>query len=106
MELAYKKADEGLATVSKALEMTGRTGSRLMDPELYRLKGELLLLWPGPGPEPDAEVAFRHAIEIARRQKHEDLGTSRFGEFSSAIKPSRETERSTTDARGSLWLVH
>jgi hypothetical protein len=57
-----------LATVSKALEMTGRTGSRLMDPELYRLKGELLLLSPGPGPEPDAEVAFRHAIEIARRQ--------------------------------------
>jgi predicted ATPase len=39
-----------------------------MDPELYRLKGELLLLSRGPGPEPDAELAFRHAIEIARRQ--------------------------------------
>jgi len=39
-----------------------------MDPELYRLKGELLLLSPGPGPEPEAEVAFRQAIEIARRQ--------------------------------------
>ena len=68
IELAYEKADEGFATVSKALEMTERTGSRLMDPELYRLKGELLLLSRGPGPEPDAEVAFRHAIEIARRQ--------------------------------------
>ena len=68
IELIYKKADEGFATVSKALEMTERTGSRLMDPELYRLKGELLLLSRGPGPEPDAELAFRHAIEIARRQ--------------------------------------
>ena len=66
IELAYEKADEGLATVSKALEMTERTGSRLMHPELYRLKGELLLLSRGPGPEPDA--AFRHAIDIARRQ--------------------------------------
>jgi predicted ATPase len=68
IELIYEKADEGFATVSKALEMTERTGSRLMDPELYRLKGELLLLSRGPGPEPDAELAFRHAIEIARRQ--------------------------------------
>jgi predicted ATPase len=68
IELAYEKADEGLATVSNALQMTERTGSRLMHPELYRLKGELLLLSRGPGPEPDAEVAFRHAIEIARRQ--------------------------------------
>ena len=48
IELAYERADEGLATVSKALEMTGRIGSRLMDPELYRLKGELLLLSRGP----------------------------------------------------------
>jgi len=68
IELIYEKADEGFATVSKALEMTERTGSRLMDPELYRLKGELLLLSRGPGPERDAELAFRHAIEIARRQ--------------------------------------
>jgi predicted ATPase len=68
IELIYEKADEGFATVSKALEMTERTGSRLMDPELYRLKGELLLLSRGPAPEPDAELAFRNAIEIARRQ--------------------------------------
>jgi predicted ATPase len=68
IELAYEKADEGMAAVSKVLEMTGRTGSRLMDPELYRLKGELLLLSRGPGSEPNAEVAFSHAIEIARRQ--------------------------------------
>ena len=68
IELIYEKADEGFATVSKALEMTERTGSRLMDPELYRLKAELLLLSRGPGPEPDAELAFRHAIDIARRQ--------------------------------------
>ena len=38
-----------------------------MDPELYRLKGELLLA-SDPSVEPDAEVAFRNAIDTARRQ--------------------------------------
>jgi predicted ATPase len=38
-----------------------------MDPELYRLKGELLLA-SDPSVEPDAEVAFRNAIDAARRQ--------------------------------------
>ena len=106
IELIYEKADEGFATVSKALEMTERTGSRLMDPELYRLKGELLLLSRGPGPEPDAELAFRHAIEIARRQNTRSWELRASASLGSALKPSRETERSTTDARGSLWLVH
>ena len=49
------------------VELTGGTGSRLMDPELLRLKGELLLA-QDCGAEADAEIALYQAIDIARRQ--------------------------------------
>jgi predicted ATPase len=38
-----------------------------MDPELLRLKGELLVAFD-PGAKADAEVAFCQAIDIAQRQ--------------------------------------
>jgi predicted ATPase len=66
-QLRYAESAEGLDTVVGALAMNEKTGSRLMDPELYRLKGELLLA-SDPSVEPDAEVAFRNAIDTARRQ--------------------------------------
>ena len=47
--------------------MTGGIGSRLIDPELLRLKGELLIACD-PGAKADAEVAFCNAIDIAQRQ--------------------------------------
>src|SRR6516165_8910819 len=43
MQLKYGETAEGLATIASALELTGGTGARLWDPELLRLKGELLL---------------------------------------------------------------
>ena len=66
-QLRYAESAEGLDTVVGALAMNEKTGSRLTDPELYRLKGELLLA-SDPSVEPDAEVAFRNAIDTARRQ--------------------------------------
>ena len=66
-QLRYAESAEGLDTVVGALAMNEKRGSRLMDPELYRLKGELLLA-SDPSVEPDAEVAFRNAIDTARRQ--------------------------------------
>jgi len=56
----------------KGLELLGRAARRpeesLYDPELHRLRGELLLL----GREdcaPEAEACFRQALEIARRRQ-------------------------------------
>jgi predicted ATPase len=66
-QLRYGETAGGLETVVGALAMADATESRLWDPELYRLKGELLLA-RDPGAEVDAEAAFRHAIDIARRQ--------------------------------------
>jgi len=66
-QLRYGEPAAGLDTVVAALGMTDATGTRLWDPELYRLKGELLLA-RDPGAGRDADAAFRHAIETARRQ--------------------------------------
>ena len=43
IQLRYEESAEGLDTVVSALGLTGGIGSRLMDPELLRLKGELLI---------------------------------------------------------------
>jgi hypothetical protein len=66
-----------------------KTDERFYEPELYRLKGELLLAReskgqkseiPGPQPltpsiqaEADAEACFLKAIEIARKQQAKSL---------------------------------
>ncbi len=51
---------EGLASVAK-------TGQRFADPPLHHVKGELLLA-QNPSHGAEAELCFRTAIEIARRQ--------------------------------------
>jgi class 3 adenylate cyclase/tetratricopeptide (TPR) repeat protein len=58
---------EGLGVVAKALQVGARTGDAEAKSELYRLKGELLLmLHPTEGAE--AEVCFRAAIDTARKR--------------------------------------
>ena len=44
------------------------TGERWYEPELYRLKGELLLAH-AMGHDTEAETCFRQALDIARRQQ-------------------------------------
>jgi tetratricopeptide (TPR) repeat protein len=67
---SYRKngrSEEGLATVATALRETERGGERTAEPELYQVKGELLLIRDPPD-EGEAERCFRTAIDIARRQ--------------------------------------
>jgi predicted ATPase len=54
--------------VATALRETERSGERTIEPELHRVKGELLLMRDPPD-EADAERCFRTGIEIARSQK-------------------------------------
>jgi predicted ATPase len=44
------------------------TGERVWEPELYRLKGELLLQLSSDN-QAEADTCFRHALEIARTQQ-------------------------------------
>ena len=67
-ELRDGEIAKGLDTVATALAMVDAAGSHLLDAELYRLKGQLLLAGD-PGAAPDAEAAYRHAIDVARRQR-------------------------------------
>jgi class 3 adenylate cyclase/predicted ATPase len=62
------RAEEGLSVLAEALTVVHSTGQRVGEAELYRLKGELLLLQTPPD-EHQAEACFRRALDIARRQQ-------------------------------------
>jgi tetratricopeptide (TPR) repeat protein len=59
---------EGLALLEDLLVLVNKTGKRSLESEVYRLKGELLLMRHGAN-QPEAEQYFRMAISIARRQE-------------------------------------
>jgi len=66
--LLAKRADDGLSAVGEGLR-DWEGGSRQWDhAELFRLKGELLLL-QNASSQAQAESCFREAVEIARRQR-------------------------------------
>jgi predicted ATPase len=54
--------------LEEALTSAQNSGDRYYEAELYRLRGELLLLQATPG-TPDAIACFQKAVEIARKQK-------------------------------------
>jgi len=78
---AYRRVgqtEEGLSVLAEALAFANKTGRRVDEAELYRLKGELTLKQSGVrGPESEvqkeAEACFLKAIEIARKQQAKSL---------------------------------
>ena len=64
--LTLGAADDGLVVVADALRLADVNGSRLWNAELHRLEGELLLA-RDPAAGPEAERAFRQAIELAHQ---------------------------------------
>jgi predicted ATPase len=70
------QVDAGLDTLAEALQAIHDTGEGFHEPELYRLKGELLLLQAGNRPQgqgarpmlAEAESCFQQALTVARRQ--------------------------------------
>jgi len=89
---AYGKAgqaEEGLSALAEALALVDKTGERLCEAELYRLRGGLTLARsavrsPAPevtnspesrvqSPESEAEECFVTAIEISRQQQAKSL---------------------------------
>jgi class 3 adenylate cyclase/predicted negative regulator of RcsB-dependent stress response len=63
--LASNRFNDGLEVVAQALETAQRTGTRIFEAEMLRLKGELLLR---SGNQQAASQCFRNAVEVARRQ--------------------------------------
>jgi predicted ATPase len=60
--------EAGLALLTEALALTNDRGERRWEAELYRLRGELLLM-RSAAQHTEAETCFRHALDIARRQQ-------------------------------------
>jgi predicted ATPase len=65
---ASGQAEEGLEVLSEGLAALDGREERWWEPELHRLRGELLRALPGDDSE-EAEAAFHAALDIARRQK-------------------------------------
>ncbi len=62
----------GLEVLGQALAEVEETGARMFEPEMLRMRGELLLR--GNGEESlEAEVCFANALDIARRQQAKSL---------------------------------
>jgi predicted ATPase len=64
--------EAGLAVLAEALTHVNTTGERWYEPELYRLKGALLLQQTSDNATV-AETCFHHALEIARNQQARSL---------------------------------
>jgi predicted ATPase len=63
---------EGMEALAEAQKFADATGQRLWEPELHRLKGELLLQHD-PMAAQDAETYFHQAMKLARTQQARSL---------------------------------
>jgi class 3 adenylate cyclase/predicted ATPase len=66
------QAEEGLTVLAEALAAMEKAGQRPHEPELHRLKGELLLRQAVPD-TPQAEAGFQEALTVARQQQAKSL---------------------------------
>jgi class 3 adenylate cyclase/predicted ATPase len=72
---AYKKGrqgEEGLRVLGEAISIVNKNTERYYEAELYRLKGECLLLQAVPD-EHGAEACFHHALAVAQHQQAKSL---------------------------------
>src|SRR6516162_1125828 len=63
-----RQPEAGLAVLTEALTLVDKTGERWYEPELYRLKGELLLQQTSDNAT-ETENCFQQAITIAQSQQ-------------------------------------
>jgi tetratricopeptide (TPR) repeat protein len=69
--LKGREPDKGLAVVAEALKEIETSGQRIHEAEIWRLRGELLVLHSGA--EAEAERSFQRALELASRQQARSL---------------------------------
>ncbi len=65
--LGSREPEKGLAVVAEALKVISSSGQRMHEAEIWRLRGELIVMHRGDPHE--TERSFQQAIEIARRQQ-------------------------------------
>ncbi len=88
---------DGLQVIGEAFDHENETGERNWEAELYRIKGELLLL--PSGNEVDAEECFNQALEVARSQ------SAKTWELRTAISLSRLWQKQGKDTEARQLLL-
>ncbi|HWC13575.1 MAG TPA: BTAD domain-containing putative transcriptional regulator [Actinomycetota bacterium] len=87
-----------LDVISDCFEFADRTNNHHLDAELHRLRAEALIALD-PTDEPDIEVAFGRALEVARRQSAKSfelrsaLGLARWRESSGSEDQKQDARR-------------
>jgi predicted ATPase len=66
------RLDDALSTVTEALDAVGQQEERYYEPDIHRIRGEVLLRQDHSNIR-QAEECFRRAIEIARQQSGKSL---------------------------------
>jgi class 3 adenylate cyclase/predicted ATPase len=92
------QVEEGLRLLAEALAVANDTGEHRWDAELYRLKGELLVVHSA-GHHTEAETYFRQAFDIARRQEAKSV------ELRAAMSLSRLWQRQGKQADAHALLA-
>jgi predicted ATPase len=92
---------EGLEMLRRAEELMDRTSERHWAADLFRLKGELVLLGT-PAPTVEAEATFHQAIEVARHQRAKWY---ELRAITSLARLLRDTDR-RDEARGMLAEIY
>ena len=77
------QTDKGLETISAALQATRHTGEKLIAPELYRVKGEILRQKATATAFKESKACFQKALDMARKQQ------ARAWELRAAVSLSR-----------------
>ena len=67
-----RRSEEGLTAIAEAIAIMEKIGERFFEAELYRLRGELLLMQDASNTS-QADRSFRDGIEVARRQSAKSL---------------------------------
>src|SRR5262249_1390378 len=66
--IGLQRFDEAQALLDEAVALIDRTGHRVCEPEVYRVRGELLRQRPARDMA-GAEASFRKALEVAAAQQ-------------------------------------
>jgi predicted ATPase len=88
------QADVGLTVVAEALALVERGGEHIWDADLYRVKGELMLM---NGADASAvEACFHNALEVARRQGAKVYELRAAVSLSQLLKTQGQTDKART----------
>jgi hypothetical protein len=96
------RAEEGLALLEEARANSLATDEMAVEPDILRIRGELLLAQPCPTNVSEAESSFRQAIELARAQE------ARLFELRATTSLARllRDQGRTREARTALREIH